>query len=73
MIIQAVKFIDPQLRLAAKAGKQKKEYKLSLVSERTMDNIRNLSEKPIETIFTDPSYGKVRGPFFPLVLSEQSE
>nr|GEV57826.1 polyribonucleotide nucleotidyltransferase 2, mitochondrial [Tanacetum cinerariifolium] len=55
---EAVKFIDPQLRLAAKAGKQKKEYKLSLVSERTMDKIRNLSEKPIEAVFTDPSYGK---------------
>ncbi|KAK1438824.1 hypothetical protein QVD17_04635 [Tagetes erecta] len=55
---EAVKFIEPQLKLAAKAGKQKKEYKLSLVSERTMDKIRNLTEKPIEAIFTDPSYGK---------------
>ncbi|XP_071692697.1 polyribonucleotide nucleotidyltransferase 2, mitochondrial [Rutidosis leptorrhynchoides] len=55
---EAVKFIEPQLRLAEKAGKQKKEYKLSLVSERTMDKIRNLAEAPIEAIFTDPSYGK---------------
>ncbi|KAD2073971.1 hypothetical protein E3N88_41895 [Mikania micrantha] len=55
---EAVKFIEPQLKLAAKAGKHKKEYKLSLVSERTMDKIRNLTEKPIEAIFTDPSYGK---------------
>ncbi|KAI3813143.1 hypothetical protein L1987_17859 [Smallanthus sonchifolius] len=55
---EAVKFIEPQLKLAARAGKQKKEYKLSLVSERTMDKIRNLTEKPIEAIFTDPSYGK---------------
>lgn len=58
-MFQAVKFIEPQLRLAAKAGKQKKEYKLSLVSERTMEKIRSLSEAPIEAIFTDPSYGKV--------------
>ncbi|KAI3665970.1 hypothetical protein L6452_44606 [Arctium lappa] len=55
---EAVKFIEPQLRLATKAGKQKKEYKLSLVSERTMDKIRNLSEAPIEAVFTDPAYGK---------------
>ncbi|KAL8200746.1 hypothetical protein R6Q57_012085 [Mikania cordata] len=55
---EAVKFIEPQFKLAAKAGKHKKEYKLSLVSERTMDKIRNLTEKPIEAIFTDPSYGK---------------
>ncbi|XP_076885142.1 polyribonucleotide nucleotidyltransferase 2, mitochondrial-like isoform X1 [Bidens hawaiensis] len=55
---EAVKFIEPQLKLAAKAGKLKKEYKLSLVSDRTMDKIRNLTEKPIEAIFTDPSYGK---------------
>ncbi|XP_022023322.1 polyribonucleotide nucleotidyltransferase 2, mitochondrial [Helianthus annuus] len=55
---EAVKFIEPQLKLAAKAGKQKKEYTLSLVSDRTMDKIRNLTEKPIEAIFTDPSYGK---------------
>ncbi|KAK9064755.1 hypothetical protein SSX86_016137 [Deinandra increscens subsp. villosa] len=55
---QAVKFIEPQLKLAAKAGKQKKEYKLSLVSERTMDKIRNLTQANIEAIFTDPSYGK---------------
>ncbi|KAK1423270.1 hypothetical protein QVD17_18567 [Tagetes erecta] len=55
---QAVKFIEPQLKLAAKAGKQKKEYKLSLVSDRTMDKIRNLTETKIEAIFTDPSYGK---------------
>ncbi|XP_024975423.1 polyribonucleotide nucleotidyltransferase 2, mitochondrial isoform X1 [Cynara cardunculus var. scolymus] len=55
---EAVKFIEPQLRLATKAGKQKKEYKLSLVSERTIDKIRSLSEAPIEAVFTDPAYGK---------------
>lgn len=55
---EAVKFIAPQLRLAEKAGKQKKEYKLSLVSERTMNKIRDLTETPIEAVFTDPSYGK---------------
>ncbi|KAI3823997.1 hypothetical protein L1987_05444 [Smallanthus sonchifolius] len=48
-----------ELKLAAKAGKQKKEYKLSLVSERTMDKIRDLTETKIEAIFTDPSYGKI--------------
>lgn len=55
---EAVKFIEPQIRLAAKAGKQKKEYKLSLVSERTMEKIRDMTETPIVNIFTDPKYGK---------------
>ncbi|CAL5368211.1 unnamed protein product [Camellia sinensis] len=55
---EAVKYLEPQIRLAAKAGKQKKEYKLSMVSERTLDKIRNLAEAPIEAVFTDPTYGK---------------
>lgn len=55
---EAVKFLEPQIRLAAKAGKQKKEYTLSLISNTTMEKVRNLSEAPIEAIFTDPSYGK---------------
>lgn len=58
-MIQAVKYIEPQLRLAAKAGKQKKEYKLSMISEKTFEKIRSLSEAPIEAVFTDPAYGKV--------------
>ncbi|CAI9758580.1 unnamed protein product [Fraxinus pennsylvanica] len=55
---EAIKYLDPQIRLAAKAGKQKKEYKLSMVSEKTYDKIRSLSEAPIEAVFTDPTYGK---------------
>ncbi|KAI8018349.1 hypothetical protein LOK49_LG04G03633 [Camellia lanceoleosa] len=55
---EAVKYLEPQLRLAAKAGKQKKEYKLSVVSEGTLEKIRNLTEAPIEAVFTDPTYGK---------------
>lgn len=57
--IQAVKYLEPQIRLAAKAGKQKKEYKLSMISDRTMEKVSNLAEAPIEAVFTDPSYGKV--------------
>ncbi|CAM8999324.1 unnamed protein product [Rhodiola kirilowii] len=34
---EAVKFIEPQIRLTAKAGKAKKEYSLSLVSEKTLE------------------------------------
>lgn len=60
MNIQAVKYLDPQIRLAAKAGKQKKEYKLSMVTERTFEKIENLAKEPIEAVFTDPTYGKVR-------------
>ncbi|KAK3032103.1 hypothetical protein RJ639_036317, partial [Escallonia herrerae] len=55
---EAVKYLEPQLRLAAKAGKQKKGYKLSMLSERAFEKIRNLAEAPIEAVFTDPSYGK---------------
>ncbi|KAI3474906.1 hypothetical protein Pfo_030217 [Paulownia fortunei] len=55
---EAVKYLDPQMRLAVKAGKQKKEYKLSMVSEETYEKIRSLAEAPIEAVFTDPTYGK---------------
>ncbi|KAL3629196.1 Polyribonucleotide nucleotidyltransferase 2, mitochondrial [Castilleja foliolosa] len=55
---EAVKYLEPQIRLAAKAGKQKKVYKLSMVSEQTYEKIRSLSEAPIEAVFTDPTYGK---------------
>ncbi|GFP98947.1 polyribonucleotide nucleotidyltransferase 2 mitochondrial [Phtheirospermum japonicum] len=55
---EAVKYLEPQMRLAAKAGKLKKEYKLSMVSEQTYEKIRSLSEEPIEAVFTDPTYGK---------------
>lgn len=55
---QAVKYLEPQIRLAAKAGKHKKDYKLSLVSDRTLEKVRNLTEAKIEAVFTDPSYGK---------------
>ncbi|CAI9111496.1 OLC1v1011725C1 [Oldenlandia corymbosa var. corymbosa] len=55
---EAVKFLEPQIRLAAKAGKPKKEYKLSMVSEQTKEKIRSLAEAPIEAVFTDPTYGK---------------
>lgn len=56
---QAVKYLEPQIRLAARAGKRKKEYKLSMMSEMTLEKVRNLAEAPIEAVFTDPTYGKV--------------
>lgn len=59
VIIQAVKYLEPQIRLAAKVGKHKKEYKLSLMSDRTMEKVRKLAAAPIEAVFTDPTYGKV--------------
>ncbi|KAG6790121.1 hypothetical protein POTOM_006268 [Populus tomentosa] len=55
---EAVKYLEPQIRLAAKAGKHKKDYKLSLVSDRTLEKVQNLTEAKIEAVFTDPSYGK---------------
>ncbi|CAN8256312.1 unnamed protein product [Cochlearia groenlandica] len=55
---EAIKYIDPQIRLAAKAGKQKKEYKLSMLSEKTLERVTDLAAARIESVFTDPSYGK---------------
>ncbi|OMO69440.1 hypothetical protein COLO4_29057 [Corchorus olitorius] len=55
---EAVKYLEPQIRLAARAGKQKKEYTLSMVSKETFEKVRNMAEAPIEAVFTDPSYGK---------------
>ncbi|KAL5097031.1 hypothetical protein RYX36_001358 [Vicia faba] len=55
---EAVKYIEPQIRLAAKAGKSKKEYKLSMLSDKTLEKVTSLAEAPIIDVFTDPSYGK---------------
>ncbi|KAF8399732.1 hypothetical protein HHK36_015603 [Tetracentron sinense] len=55
---EAVKYLEPQIRLATKAGKHKKEYKLSLISDTTLEKIKSLAEAPIEAVFTDPTYGK---------------
>ncbi|XP_074312378.1 polyribonucleotide nucleotidyltransferase 2, mitochondrial [Silene latifolia] len=55
---EAVKFLEPQIRLASRAGKQKKEYTLSMMSESTMEKVKNLSSERIEAVFSDPKYGK---------------
>lgn len=70
-IIQAVKFLEPQIRLASKAGKMKKEYKLSMLSDRTLDRVRELAEAPIEAVFTDPTYGKVCDIIYAFFISIQ--
>lgn len=55
---EAVRYLEPQIRLASKAGKQKKEYRLSMMPASTMEKIKNLSEARIEAVFTDSTYGK---------------
>jgi hypothetical protein len=45
--------------LAKRAGKEKKEYTLSLISDESYKKIRTLSEATIEEVFTDSTYGKV--------------
>ncbi|KAF6166813.1 hypothetical protein GIB67_005689 [Kingdonia uniflora] len=55
---EAEQILEPQIRLAAKVGKQKRVYKLSTISNRTMEKVKSLSEAPIEAVFTDPTYGK---------------
>lgn len=57
--VQALKYLEPQIRLAAKAGKRKREYTLSMVSDKTLEKVSKLAVEPIESVFTDPSYGKV--------------
>jgi hypothetical protein len=42
-----------------KLGKKKREYRLSLISDKSFEKIKSLSEAPIEEVFTDPTYGKV--------------
>ncbi|KAJ6797133.1 polyribonucleotide nucleotidyltransferase 2, mitochondrial [Iris pallida] len=55
---EAIKYIEPQIRLSEKAGKLKKEYKLSLITDRTLEKVKSLAEEPIEAVFTDSTYGK---------------
>ncbi|KAK3158463.1 hypothetical protein QOZ80_2AG0137560 [Eleusine coracana subsp. coracana] len=55
---EAVKCIDPQIRLAKRAGKEKKEYKISLISDTSYEKIRTLAEASIEEVFMDSAYGK---------------
>ncbi|KAI4339541.1 hypothetical protein MLD38_024473 [Melastoma candidum] len=55
---EAVKYLEPQKRLAVKAGKAKKDYKLSMILDSTLEKVRSLAEAPIEAVFTDCSYGK---------------
>ncbi|PIA61826.1 hypothetical protein AQUCO_00200076v1, partial [Aquilegia coerulea] len=56
--LEAVKYLEPQIRLATKAGKRKKEYKLSMISETTLEKVKDMAEASIEAVFTDPTYGK---------------
>ncbi|XP_068643525.1 polyribonucleotide nucleotidyltransferase 2, mitochondrial [Aristolochia californica] len=56
--LEAGKFIEPQLRLASKAGKSKKQYKLSMISDATLEKIGSMAESSIENVFSDPKYGK---------------
>ncbi|KAF9620300.1 hypothetical protein IFM89_011035 [Coptis chinensis] len=51
--------LESALRIAhPEARKDKKKYKLSLISETTLGKIKGMAEAPIEAVFTDPTYGK---------------
>lgn len=68
---EAVRYLEPQIRLAARAGKSKKEYTLSMVSDITFEKVRNLAEAPIEAVFTDHTYGKFeRGEALDLITQD---
>ncbi|KAI3868594.1 hypothetical protein MKW92_045871 [Papaver armeniacum] len=54
---EAVKYIDPQIKLAEQAGKCKKDYKFSmLVKDSTVRKIESLAEAPFEA-----AYGNAKG------------
>ncbi|CAF1784530.1 hypothetical protein HID58_089125 [Brassica napus] len=56
---EAVKYIDPQTRLAAK----QKEYKLSMLSEKTLNKVTHLVVQIVHALSTitlvAPGYGQV--------------
>ncbi|XP_026441136.1 polyribonucleotide nucleotidyltransferase 2, mitochondrial-like [Papaver somniferum] len=54
---EAVKYIDPQIKLADKAGKCKKDYKLSMrFKESTVLKIESLAETPFEAAHDSAAY-----------------
>jgi polyribonucleotide nucleotidyltransferase len=55
---EAIKLIEPQLKLAAKVQNQKKQFKLYTISDRTLERVESLARSSIETVFADPTYGK---------------
>lgn len=55
---EAIKLIDPQLKLAVKVQNQKKQFKLYTISERTLEKVERLARTSIETVFADSTYGK---------------
>ncbi|KAH9328275.1 hypothetical protein KI387_000383, partial [Taxus chinensis] len=55
---EAIKLIDPQRRLAAKVKNEKMQFKLFMVTDRTLEKVNSLAEASIEAVFADPNYGK---------------
>eukprot|EP00252_Welwitschia_mirabilis_P024988 TRINITY_DN7648_c0_g1_i1.p1 TRINITY_DN7648_c0_g1~~TRINITY_DN7648_c0_g1_i1.p1 ORF type:complete len:1012 (-),score=254.90 TRINITY_DN7648_c0_g1_i1:461-3496(-) len=55
---EAVKLIEPQLRLAAKVNNRKKQFQLFPIPQRTLERIESLAKDPIESVFSDPTYEK---------------
>ncbi|KAI3848665.1 hypothetical protein MKX03_024478 [Papaver bracteatum] len=59
---EAVKYIDPQIKLAEQAGKCKKDYKLSmLVKDSTLRKIESLAEAPFEAVHDSVACEKSKG------------
>ncbi|KAI3877703.1 hypothetical protein MKW98_020184 [Papaver atlanticum] len=54
---EAVKYLDPQRRLASKAGRRK-DYKLAMLAPRTDKKVESLAEAPIGAVLTDPKLRK---------------
>ncbi|KAI3930495.1 hypothetical protein MKW98_022144 [Papaver atlanticum] len=59
---EAVKYIDPQIKLAEKAGKCKKDYKLYMgFKESTVRKIENLAEAPFDGAHDSTACEKSKG------------
>lgn len=57
--MQAIKLIDPQLRLAAKVRNQKRDVQLLTIPESILEKIRSIATEPIRAVMENPLYGKV--------------
>ncbi|CAM6101524.1 unnamed protein product [Calypogeia fissa] len=55
---EAIKLIDPQLRLAAKVRNQKRDVQLLNIPESVLEKIRSVATDPIQAVMGNPLYGK---------------
>ncbi|KAL2612867.1 hypothetical protein R1flu_024559 [Riccia fluitans] len=55
---EAIKLIEPQLRLAAKVKNEKRPVSLLTVPDSVLEKIRKIAEEPIRSVMENPLFGK---------------